>query len=382
MERSPKRHLDFLDPLRGFAILLVFLYHALGAAYGMDQLSWGTWTRDFNVSGSFLLLFPATLGWMGVAVFFVISGFCIHLSFSRQPDWSMFVQRRFYRIYPPYLLVLLFFAVIYPLSRLHFNNGYDFAQIISHAFLIHNLDYRSHFGLNPSFWSVAVEVQLYALYPVVLALAGRLGWKRTMILLAAIEIGLRVVESLLGAFYQASLPRCLNGSPLFYWFSWSSGVYLAERYLKGEAIHLPRFTISVLSVAVLACYFLRPISSLTFPLVSLLTAAVIIKLLQRGDAPLPIPAILNRHLQKVGFWSYSLYLLNQPLLAGIPLMVAWILPNTAIHPFLLFLICVSSWWLIVPLSRLFYLYAELPSIALGKQRGAVKASTESAVRVG
>jgi len=114
----------------------------------------------------------------------------------------------------------------------------------------------------------------------------------------------------------------------------------------------------------------------------LLTAAVIIKLLQRGDAPLPIPAILNRHLQKVGVWSYSLYLLNQPLLAGIPLMVAWIIPDTVVHPFLLFLICVASWWLIVPLSRLFYLYAELPSIALGKQRGAVKASVESAVRVG
>jgi len=134
--------------------------------------------------------------------------------------------------YPPSLLVLLFFAVIYPLSRLHFNNGSDFAQIISHNFLIHHLDYRSHFGLNLSFWSVAIEVQLYALYPLVLALAA---------------------------------------------------------------------------------YFLRPISGLAFPLVLLLTAAIIIKLLQRGDAPLPIPAAVNRPLQKVGVWSYSLYLLNRPL---------------------------------------------------------------------
>jgi hypothetical protein len=83
---------------------------------------------------------------MGVAIFFAISGFCIHLSFSRQPDWSLFVQLRFYP-----LLVLLFFAVFYPLSRFHFNNGSDFAQLISHNFLIHHLDYRSHFGLNLSF---------------------------------------------------------------------------------------------------------------------------------------------------------------------------------------------------------------------------------------
>jgi peptidoglycan/LPS O-acetylase OafA/YrhL len=115
--------------------------------------------------------------------------------------------------YPPSLLVLLFFAVIYPLSRLHFNNGSDFAQIISHNFLIHHLDYRSHFGLNLSFWSVAIEVQLYALYPLFLALAA---------------------------------------------------------------------------------YFLRPISGLAFPLVLLLTAAIIIKLLQRGDAPLPILLAVNK----------------------------------------------------------------------------------------
>lgn len=32
------RHIDFLDPIRGVAILLVFAYHSLGASFGRDQL--------------------------------------------------------------------------------------------------------------------------------------------------------------------------------------------------------------------------------------------------------------------------------------------------------------------------------------------------------
>ena len=54
----------------------------------------------------------------GLEIFFVLSGFCIHLSFSRQPqDWKLF-QKLFFRIYPPYLAALLFFALVYPKSKL------------------------------------------------------------------------------------------------------------------------------------------------------------------------------------------------------------------------------------------------------------------------
>ena len=92
------RRIDFLDPIRGVAILLVFGYHSLGAAFGHDQLPWGHWFRDFKVAPSFLPLIPVTFGWAGVAIFFVVSGFCIHLSFSRSPQWRLFFWRRFFRV--------------------------------------------------------------------------------------------------------------------------------------------------------------------------------------------------------------------------------------------------------------------------------------------
>ena len=127
MERPilAERRIDFLDPIRGIAILLVFVFHSLGTAFGRDELPWGPWFRDFNVPGSFLLLLPATFGWVGVAIFFVVSGFCIHLSYSRLPQWSLFLQRRFFRIYPPYLVALLFFALAFPITRLHFASWQD-----------------------------------------------------------------------------------------------------------------------------------------------------------------------------------------------------------------------------------------------------------------
>src|SRR6478752_5593302 len=78
-----KRHLPFLDGIRGIAILAVFLSHSLGAAYGMAMLPWDGPFRSLDAPISFLMLYPFTYGSAGVAVFFVVSGFCIHLSHRR-----------------------------------------------------------------------------------------------------------------------------------------------------------------------------------------------------------------------------------------------------------------------------------------------------------
>jgi peptidoglycan/LPS O-acetylase OafA/YrhL len=111
-----EQHIDFLDHLRGVAIIAVFLYPCLITSYGRYQLGLDGFFRDFSGVKSFLLLYPVILGRLGVAIFFVISGFCIYLSFSRDGlnDFRSFYVRRFFRLYPPYLCILLFFALIWP----------------------------------------------------------------------------------------------------------------------------------------------------------------------------------------------------------------------------------------------------------------------------
>lgn len=70
------RHLPFLDGIRGVAIFVVFLFHCLVAAFPFDQLRWDGFLRDFNAPISFLLLYPVTYGWAGVAIFCFFTEFC------------------------------------------------------------------------------------------------------------------------------------------------------------------------------------------------------------------------------------------------------------------------------------------------------------------
>src|SRR4051794_33828652 len=113
-------HLKSIDILRGVAVLVVFSFHCL--------------TASFHVS-----IFDQLLGTAGVAIFFAISGFCIHLSFSRQPDWGVFWLRRAFRLYPAYLLAVVLFSAG-PLR--------DVWQISSHLLLIHNFYVKTIYGLN------------------------------------------------------------------------------------------------------------------------------------------------------------------------------------------------------------------------------------------
>src|SRR5580698_10110157 len=68
------------DVLRGVAILAVFVYHATLRAW-----PWNGWWRDFHhVPGATTRAsYRLSFGWAGVALFFVLSGFCIHVSFLR-----------------------------------------------------------------------------------------------------------------------------------------------------------------------------------------------------------------------------------------------------------------------------------------------------------
>jgi peptidoglycan/LPS O-acetylase OafA/YrhL len=55
------------------------------------------------------------------------------------------------------------------------------------------------------------------------------------------------------------------------------------------------------------------------------------------------------------------------MLLIIPRIAEHAAPHVHLHPLVIFAICLASWAVIVPLSRLSYEYCELPSIALGKR---------------
>jgi len=361
-------HIDFLDLFRGLAIFMVFLFHSLGASFDHDNLPWNGLLRDYSYSKSLLALLPLTYGKMGVALFFVISGFCIHLSFQKNlaAGFKPFFIRRFWRIFPPYLLALLLFALLLPSSRISFETT-GWQDLLIHALALQNFFDASFYSINPSFWSIAVEIQLYLLYPLLLSLVSRLGWTRTLVVLAVIEGTIRAATGVAQSISDQALPRWFTDSPLAYWLSWSLGAWLAEALRHRQSMPFSRLPITLWLALTIISYQVKFLEPFTFTFASLLTFAVLARLLEQRYQLPARPHLILRHLQSIGLWSYSLYLLHQPFLLLIPWLKARWIEGVAVHPLVTFAACLLLWCVLVPLGIAFYRLVEIPSIALGKK---------------
>ncbi len=146
-----------LDSLRGIAILAVVFYHGLSLAdtAGLPHILRAAFTA-------------ARLGWLGVNLFFVLSGFLITgilLDSKGKPQYyRRFYVRRALRILPAYLL-LLFFLWLAP--RLGWSEGRVSWGFIGLS-LIYLSNFTNFFGVAMQYgplWSLAVEEQFYLLWP-------------------------------------------------------------------------------------------------------------------------------------------------------------------------------------------------------------------------
>ncbi len=357
-------HIPFLDQVRGFAVLFVLVYHALGASYGVG-LQWnGGWMRDFAaLPRTYLPFLPLSLGWSGVAIFFVVSGFCIHLSHeqSQRKEWKVFFLRRLFRIYPPYLVAFLFFALIFPTTRLHWQGTEGLAQIVSHGLVLHNLKEEWFYGVNGSLWSIAVEAQLYLLYPALCWLVRKAGWRGALLAAAACELPLRAIMSF------HALPCWLWASPFYYWLSWSLGAKLADDFLKKRPLGWTGRTFPLwVLLTVTADFFCRPLASFSFLFAALAATEAVAWLLQHPEARAPrwFP---SAGLQWAGVVSYSVYLIHQPLVLWVGQSLTYLRAPYRLHTSLIFLCTLAFGAVILWLARLFYRRVERPSIEAGKR---------------
>jgi peptidoglycan/LPS O-acetylase OafA/YrhL len=343
------------DILRGVAILMVVAFHAFGPTWGY-YVPWSGWVRDFSAAPSqeILWLYPVTFGWAGVSLFFVISGFCIHYSYLRSGrfDAVQFYWRRTWRLCPAYWIALLVFTVALGVNLYTKTGRLD---ILSHAFFFHNALPDTFFGINASFWSIAVEVQLYWLFPLLLVLRAKLGLAKAMSVLFVVGCLWR-----LGVLWLWPMPdHNITPSwtcPLVTWFDWSLGAFVAERFFNGRrAFERPAAWLAVLFALFLASTLFKPLTIFSFTLASA-TAAVVL------DVALYIPWRRGRlvgFLAFVGTISYSLYLWHQPLLAPI-VSSAMNLSGSAIAGWL------ALGPVVLAISWLSYLLVERPGISVGR----------------
>jgi peptidoglycan/LPS O-acetylase OafA/YrhL len=189
-----KLRLEFLDGVRGVAALWVVLNHTAGWENVATNLAhcadpWSTW-----ILGPLLLLMAH--GHMAVAIFIVLSGYCLMLPVARRGGVLEGGPIRFYlkrarRILPPYYicmaLCLIFDAVV---SHFGKQQGMtDGRVILSNVLLLEDVIPKTNI-IDGVFWSVAVEWKIYFLFPLFIWIWRRFGPLATLAVSAAIGYGL------------------------------------------------------------------------------------------------------------------------------------------------------------------------------------------------
>ena len=165
---SSKTHLTALDGVRGLAILAVLLCHGIPGAANAKGL----------VQGAVGAV--AQMGWLGVDLFFVLSGFLITgILLETTPDscyFRSFYLRRALRILPVYYGLLLILALFTVPLRIHWHRTEAYFVLYMQNYLTDNrltLTSRYFQIYLGHFWSLAVEEQFYLVWPLAVWLLRR-----------------------------------------------------------------------------------------------------------------------------------------------------------------------------------------------------------------
>ena len=165
---TAQRRIAELDGLRGVAILLVITFH-----YVNNQLINSTHPVGKALSAL------TSFGWVGVDLFFILSGFLIGSILIRNKGsknyFATFYIRRLVRIIPNYYLLLTLFLLILALpffSNNDFLTGNDSVPLWAYFTMVQNFFMASNFNMGNKAlsvtWSISIEEQFYIIIPFVI----------------------------------------------------------------------------------------------------------------------------------------------------------------------------------------------------------------------
>ena len=217
-----------LDAMRGAAALAVVAYHALSVAPQTATAGW-EWLLPEVVG------FIVHFAYAGIYMFFVISGFCIHLYWARaraagieRPvvNFFAFWKRRVRRLYPAYLAALGLFLGYAAYKAPVAVTPFYLWDIFLHLFMVHNFDPRTIYTINGAFWTLAVEEQLYLAYFLLLFLRIRYGWARTLLICGSVRVLWLVAHRYIDQTFGIAIP--LTEAAAVNWFMWALGAVSVE----------------------------------------------------------------------------------------------------------------------------------------------------------
>ena len=395
---QPRVELKFLDGLRGLAAFYVLIYHLYNPAWLPHLLTYPLSVLRF--------------GHYAVGVFIVLSGYCLMLPVARSADGRIpggvmrFFQRRSRRILPPYYAALVLSLVLLLMSRRLMDSlgivstdkgwagNFSAGSILSHVFLVHNWNPKWNGAIDAPLWSVATEWQIYFLFPLLLLPA----WRRLG------DVGVVLTGLVVGVAPLFLLPRGYN-------FSWACPQYLClfamgmagaglgfseDRRASNWRDRLPwgvMCATSLLAFASIAFYVAvlkaRTNGPLGLPvsqpwavdvLVGFSTTCLIIFCANHsargasGETPWALRLLASRFAVALGAFSYSLYLVQLPLINVSKEILSHYIASPMTVFFVLFCVVLPF---ILGLSFLFHLAFERPFLS-GRAKQRVQNDLQSA----
>ncbi|MFG1705602.1 acyltransferase family protein [Nonomuraea sp. M3C6] len=304
---AERRRLAGLDGIRGLAALFVVFHHVW-------LLSFPGFPRDTG---------PGWASWMAyghfaVVVFIVLSGFSLALSPARA-GWRLdslgrFAHRRAWRILPPYWAAVAVSLVIAWTLVPQPEQGVPTGKSV----LIYGLLLQDVFGSpspNGALWSIAVEAQLYFVFPLLLLVLRRMGAIVMVGAVAAVVVGVGLLAPVVPA--VGELMRLTpQFAALFALGMAGAGVVRLRRRVPLQWLALaavsPVIVLIVVNGSVWTIGNLYWIDLAIGPAIVLLLAAV------ATGRPAPVVWLLDtRPVKSLGSFSYSLYLIHAPIVVNI-----------------------------------------------------------------
>jgi peptidoglycan/LPS O-acetylase OafA/YrhL len=312
------KNIPFLDGVRGFAVSFVLFYHFFPKTMSVFKDSF-----IFKVWDCFWLM-----GWSGVDLFFVLSGFLItgilYKTKEKKNYFKNFYIRRFLRIFPLYYLMIIvsiLFLKEYEVSAWYW-------------LYLSNFDVELGIPFHPILvvaWSLSIEEQYYLLYPTLVYYLNETNWVRLLFSLIILSFSLRLI----GHHFEFFQPRQMYHNTLLHFDGIALGgllrmlLFQYDKYqnvIKWYLRLLPFILILTIGLAyycgsnILEDYdrtrnlglvsFYPPMYLFGYLLNSLSYGGIILFCLFY-DSPV-LKFFSSSIMRKIGKYSYAMYLLQYP----------------------------------------------------------------------
>ncbi|RFZ82238.1 acyltransferase [Mucilaginibacter terrenus] len=300
-----KGSLITIDLLRAAAALGVFYYHQHVGSLLAKYTRWQALAHTDNFGATY-----------AVPLFFLLSGYCIHLSnlkylqANKPLPLKEYYIARFLRIYPPYLFALLFAIAV---QYFTYGKSPSTGDFLWHLLALQGFSSAYFNTINAVLWTITVEIAFYLIYPLFYAVRQKGSLTKALIFTFIVS-----VTSILICSYHDGLTFPTRFLITNLWFAWCWGAYLADND-QPLCLHLQKPWFLAFNLLVIVAFAAIRIIPDNLPIVFdqlniLIWTLPFLWVISneqwiRSHSSLPV-----RIFSAIGLSSYSLYLLHQPLI--------------------------------------------------------------------